>query len=65
MVQLGLLLLGSDFIRRRWLILAIGGIAWAVLGVAMGVNALFGLPGIIALGCAVFALFLARSRSET
>lgn len=40
MVQLGLLLLGSDFIRRRWLILAIGGIAWAALGVAIFIDAL-------------------------
>lgn len=40
MVQLGLLLLGSDFIRRRWLILAIGGIGWAALGVAIFIDAL-------------------------
>ncbi|WP_046971651.1 HdeD family acid-resistance protein [Dyella japonica] len=40
MVQLGLLLLGSDFIRRRWLILAVGGIAWAALGVAIFIDAL-------------------------
>ena len=40
MVQLGLLLLGSDFIRRRWLILAIGGIVWAALGVAIFIDAL-------------------------
>lgn len=50
---------------------AVMGMAWglgalagpALAGVAMGVNALFGLPGLIALGCAVFAVFLARSRS--
>lgn len=40
MVQLGLLLLGSDFIRRRWLILALGGMVWAVLGVAIFIDAL-------------------------
>lgn len=40
MVQLGLLLLGSDFIRRRWPILAIGGIVWAALGVAIFIDAL-------------------------
>lgn len=40
MVQLGLLLLGSEFIRRRWLILAIGGALWAALGVAVFIDAL-------------------------
>nr|WP_199044184.1 DUF308 domain-containing protein [Dyella sp. ASV24] len=40
MVQLGLLLLGSDFIRRRWVILAIGGVLWAALGVAIFIDAL-------------------------
>jgi MFS family permease len=51
---------------------AVMGMAWglgalvgpALAGVAMGVNALFGLPGIIALGCAAFAVFLKRSRSS-
>ncbi|WP_109125787.1 DUF308 domain-containing protein [Dyella sp. C11] len=40
MGQLGLLLLGSDFIRRRWPILALGGIVWAGLGVAIFIDAL-------------------------
>ena len=60
---------GNDLVG----VYAVMGLAWGLgalvgptlAGVAMGVNALFGLPGIIALGCAVFALFLARSRSET
>lgn len=43
MVQLGLLLLGSEFIKRRWPILAVGGIAWAALGVAIFVDALDGV----------------------
>jgi len=60
---------GNDLVG----VYAVMGLAWGLgalvgptlAGVAMGVNALFGLPGIIALGCAVFAAFLARSRSET
>lgn len=60
---------GNDLVG----VYAVMGLAWGLgalvgptlAGVAMGVNALFGLPGIIALGCAVFAVFLARSRSET
>lgn len=40
MVQLGLLLLGSDFVRRRWPLLAVGGVAWAALGVAIFIDAL-------------------------
>lgn len=52
---------------------AVMGLAWglgaligpALAGVAMGMSALFGLPGVIALGCAVFAMFMAMSRSET
>jgi len=52
---------------------AVMGLAWglgalvgpALAGVAMGMSALFGLPGVIALGCAVFAVFMAVSRSET
>jgi hypothetical protein len=60
---------GTDLVG----VYAVMGLAWGLgalvgptlAGVAMGVNALFGLPGIIALGCAGFAVFLARSRSET
>lgn len=60
---------GNDLVG----VYAVMGLAWGLgalvgptlAGVAMGVNALFGLPGIIALGCAGFAVFLARSRSET
>jgi len=43
MVRLGLLLLGSDFIRRRWLMLAVGGVVWALLGAAIFVDALDGV----------------------
>lgn len=60
---------GNDLVG----VYAVMGLAWGLgalvgptlAGVAMGINALFGLPGMIALGCAVFAVFLARSRSET
>lgn len=60
---------GNDLVG----VYAVMGLAWglgalvgpALAGVAMGVNALFGLPGVIALGCAVFAVFMTRSRSET
>lgn len=60
---------GSDLVG----VYAVMGLAWglgalvgpALAGVAMGVSGLFGLPGVIALGCAVFAVFLAVSRSET
>jgi MFS family permease len=60
---------GNDLVG----VYAVMGLAWGLgalvgptlAGVAMGINALFGLPGLIALGCAVFAVFLARSRSET
>ncbi|WP_430390298.1 HdeD family acid-resistance protein [Dyella sp. 20L07] len=43
MVRLALLLLGSDFIRRRWLVLAIGGAVWAALGLAIFIDALDGV----------------------
>jgi uncharacterized membrane protein HdeD (DUF308 family) len=43
MVRLGLLLLGSDFIRRRWLLLAAGGAVWALLGIAIFIDALDGV----------------------
>jgi MFS family permease len=60
---------GNDLVG----VYAVMGLAWglgalvgpALAGVAMGVSALFGLPGVIALGCAVFTLFMARSNSET
>lgn len=60
---------GNDLVG----VYAVMGLAWglgalvgpALAGVAMGMSALFGLPGVIALGCAVFAVFMAVSRSET
>lgn len=60
---------GNDLVG----VYAVMGLAWglgalvgpALAGVAMGVNLLFGLPGVIALGCALFTVFMARSRSET
>ncbi|WP_430390299.1 MFS transporter [Dyella sp. 20L07] len=60
---------GNDLVG----VYAVMGLAWglgalvgpALAGVAMGVSAWFGLPGVIALGCAVFTVFMARSRSET
>jgi MFS family permease len=52
-------------------IYAVMGLAWGVgalvgptlAGVAMGASARFGFPCLIALACAVFAVFLSRSRS--
>lgn len=60
---------GNDLVG----VYAVMGLAWglgalvgpALAGVAMELNAWFGLPGVIALGCAVFTVFMARSRSET
>jgi uncharacterized membrane protein HdeD (DUF308 family) len=42
MIRLALLLLGPDFIRARWPLLALIGILWAALGVAIFVDALHG-----------------------
>jgi uncharacterized membrane protein HdeD (DUF308 family) len=42
MIRLALLLLGPDFIRTRWLVLAIAGAVWAALGVAIFLDALKG-----------------------
>lgn len=60
---------GNDLVG----VYAVMGMAWGagalvgpmLAGVAMGISALFGLPGLIAIGCAAFALFMARSRSVT
>ncbi|GGA21978.1 HdeD family acid-resistance protein [Dyella nitratireducens] len=43
MVRLILLLLGHDFTRRRWLMLALVGLIWTVLGAAIFVDALDGV----------------------
>lgn len=53
-------------------IYAVMGLAWGVgalvgptfAGVAMGASARFGLPGLISLACALFAVFAMRARSE-
>lgn len=42
MFRLILLLLGNDFVRRRWLPLALLGLLWAVLGIAIFIDALDG-----------------------
>jgi hypothetical protein len=52
---------------------AVMGLAWGagalvgptVAGVAMLGSAQFGLPGMIAVACALFAVFMMRSRSST
>jgi MFS family permease len=68
-----LAMVGSRFAGGELVgVYAVMGMAWglgalvgpAMAGAAMGASALFGLPGIIALGCAVFALFLMHSRSS-
>lgn len=43
MVRMILLLLGHDFIRRRWPMLAVVGLLWAILGVAIFIDALDGV----------------------
>jgi MFS family permease len=60
---------GSDLVG----VYAVMGLAWGtgalagpgLAGVAMLASAQFGLPGMIAVACAVFALFMMRSRSRT
>ena len=42
MIRLALLLLGPDFIRRRWHVLALIGSLWAALGVGIFIDALDG-----------------------
>ncbi len=42
MIRLALLLLGPDFIRSRWPVLAVIGAVWAALGVAIFADALHG-----------------------
>ena len=43
MIQLALILLGGDFVKRQWPWLAGIGLAWAMLGVAIFVDALDGV----------------------
>lgn len=42
MIRLALLLLGADFIRARWLVLAIAGLVWAALGAGLFIDGLDG-----------------------
>jgi uncharacterized membrane protein HdeD (DUF308 family) len=42
-IRLVLLLLGADFIRQRWRVLAVIGSAWALLGLALFIDALDGV----------------------
>jgi len=42
-IRLVLLLLGADFIRRYWHVLALIGLAWAVIGVGLCIDALDGV----------------------
>ncbi|TWC71350.1 HdeD family acid-resistance protein [Herbaspirillum sp. SJZ099] len=43
MIRLVLLLLGADFIRRNWHVLAIVGLAWGAIGVSLMIDALDGV----------------------
>lgn len=43
MIRLVLLLLGADFIRRNWHVLAVAGVIWGALGVAFLFDALDGV----------------------
>lgn len=69
LAMVGSLFRGNDLVG----VYAVMGLAWgvgaligpSVAGVAMAGSARFGLPGMIAAGCALFALFMWRSRSQT
>jgi hypothetical protein len=60
---------GSDLVG----VYAVMGLAWgagalvgpSVAGLAMLGSAKFGLPGMIAIACAIFGVFMMRSRSRT
>lgn len=43
MIRLVLLLLGADFIRRNWHVLAVAGLAWGTIGVSLMIDALDGV----------------------
>ncbi|MDI2590874.1 DUF308 domain-containing protein [Pseudomonas sp. 681] len=43
MVRLSVILLGNDFVRRRWSTLALVGVAWGVAGIAIFIDALDGV----------------------
>jgi uncharacterized membrane protein HdeD (DUF308 family) len=43
LIRLVLLLLGADFIRRYWHVLALIGLAWAIVGVSLCIDALDGV----------------------
>lgn len=43
MIQLVLFLLGVDYLRRRWLTLAVAGGIWLVIGVLVFIDALDGV----------------------
>lgn len=68
MIRLVLLLLGADFIRRYWHVLALIGLAWGVIGVSLCIDALDGvlvfpltLFGYLLLLESLATLFLASS----
>lgn len=72
MIRLILLLLGHEFIRRRWLMLAIVGFIWAVLGAAIFFDALDGVMyfpihvfGYLLLVEAVVTLVVSPSGADT
>ena len=43
MVRLSMVLLGNDFVRKRWSALALTGIVWGTAGVAIFIDALDGV----------------------
>ncbi|WP_443114229.1 HdeD family acid-resistance protein [Herbaspirillum seropedicae] len=42
-IRLVLLLLGADFIRRNWHVLALAGLSWGAIGVSLAIDALDGV----------------------
>ena len=72
MIRLIVILLGNDFIRRRWLMLATLGFLWAILGTAIFIDALDGvlyfpihLFGYLLLVEAVVSLVVTPSGGDT
>lgn len=68
MIRLVLLLLGADFIRRYWHVLAVVGVIWGVIGISLFIDALDGvlvfpltLFGYLLLLESLATLFLASS----
>ncbi|MEB0046547.1 MULTISPECIES: HdeD family acid-resistance protein [unclassified Pseudomonas] len=72
MVRLSMILLGHDFVRRRWSTLALVGVVWAIAGVAIFIDALDGVTyfplhvfGYLLLAEAVIILVVPAPQTDT